>query len=447
VTADNKKSLGAVQQRIWDVARSIADKESYRQIVILSFKGVNYLFVKQYGLEGDAKSIYSKESKMVPTSLFKETVRDAGFDGLRYVDLNFELFSVKGIESQDKWLRETLKNISFEVSLVKLTKGSDSEIESTHSFPSILGASDRSGGHTRRFFRSRRISVGNYTISALPQHLLAAAFNPLMLKEYARDNRAAHKYFEFVEQHPYSNSLLYVADKNHFEFFIALTDDSGEGESSLVSKIKLIMDFVFRDVESYFTDEGDEAAVARALGYSDEEYEIINEAFIGPWPDDIETESLLEDWVWPESISIRLLHMDIDPSRGTPDYDSITIQDFHETRSGWSRTNFAKIEPSAYLERLKQQHKKHKEANAVVDMSIELAIPIEELDLTVRSYNCLKREGINTVGELIKLGEEEWGSIKNLGSKQVDEILEKLVSGGLGYLIRPSEWPFEEEKH
>jgi DNA-directed RNA polymerase subunit alpha len=63
----------------------------------------------------------------------------------------------------------------------------------------------------------------------------------------------------------------------------------------------------------------------------------------------------------------------------------------------------------------------------------ELAMPIEQLDLTVRSYNCLKREGINTVAELIALTEDELMNIRNFGSKSVDEVRDKLTSMGLRF--------------
>lgn len=66
-------------------------------------------------------------------------------------------------------------------------------------------------------------------------------------------------------------------------------------------------------------------------------------------------------------------------------------------------------------------------------VSPELALPIEELDLTVRSYNCLKREGINTVSELIGLTEDQLMNIRNFGSKSVDEVRDKLVSMGLSF--------------
>jgi DNA-directed RNA polymerase subunit alpha len=63
----------------------------------------------------------------------------------------------------------------------------------------------------------------------------------------------------------------------------------------------------------------------------------------------------------------------------------------------------------------------------------ELATPIEDLDLTVRSYNCLKREGINTVSELIALSEDQLMNIRNFGSKSVDEVRDKLASMGLKF--------------
>jgi DNA-directed RNA polymerase subunit alpha len=67
------------------------------------------------------------------------------------------------------------------------------------------------------------------------------------------------------------------------------------------------------------------------------------------------------------------------------------------------------------------------------NLSPELAMAIEELDLTVRSYNCLKREGINTVAELINLSEDQLMNIRNFGSKSVDEVRDKLTSMGLKF--------------
>ncbi|HZY66672.1 MAG TPA: DNA-directed RNA polymerase subunit alpha [Rubrobacteraceae bacterium] len=56
--------------------------------------------------------------------------------------------------------------------------------------------------------------------------------------------------------------------------------------------------------------------------------------------------------------------------------------------------------------------------------------PVEELELTVRSYNCLKREGVDTVGQLATMTEEELMNIRNLGMKSVDEIRSKLSEMG-----------------
>ena len=56
---------------------------------------------------------------------------------------------------------------------------------------------------------------------------------------------------------------------------------------------------------------------------------------------------------------------------------------------------------------------------------------IEELDLSVRSYNCLKRAGINTVGDLIQKNEEEMMRVRNLGRKSLKEVVQKLRERGL----------------
>lgn len=60
-----------------------------------------------------------------------------------------------------------------------------------------------------------------------------------------------------------------------------------------------------------------------------------------------------------------------------------------------------------------------------------LEMTIEELDLSVRSYNCLKRAGINTVEELVRKTEEEMMKVRNLGKKSLEEVQNKLSELGL----------------
>ena len=60
-----------------------------------------------------------------------------------------------------------------------------------------------------------------------------------------------------------------------------------------------------------------------------------------------------------------------------------------------------------------------------------LGMTIEELDMSVRSFNCLKRAGINTVEDLINKTEEEMIRVRNLGKKSLEEVIAKLHSLGL----------------
>lgn len=61
-----------------------------------------------------------------------------------------------------------------------------------------------------------------------------------------------------------------------------------------------------------------------------------------------------------------------------------------------------------------------------------LEMTIEELDLSVRSYNCLKRAGINTVEELSRKTDEDMMKVRNLGRKSLEEVQKKLIELGLG---------------
>jgi len=66
------------------------------------------------------------------------------------------------------------------------------------------------------------------------------------------------------------------------------------------------------------------------------------------------------------------------------------------------------------------------------ESSRNLEKPIEDLDLSVRSYNCLKRAGIHTLGELIEKTEEDMMKVRNLGKKSLKEVKQKLEELGLG---------------
>ncbi|WP_294974038.1 DNA-directed RNA polymerase subunit alpha [uncultured Leuconostoc sp.] len=78
------------------------------------------------------------------------------------------------------------------------------------------------------------------------------------------------------------------------------------------------------------------------------------------------------------------------------------------------------------------------EANVMVEVepvavSASDSAPIEDLDLSVRSYNCLKRAGINTIVELTDRTEADMMKVRNLGRKSLDEIQEKLTEMSLGF--------------
>ncbi len=69
-------------------------------------------------------------------------------------------------------------------------------------------------------------------------------------------------------------------------------------------------------------------------------------------------------------------------------------------------------------------------------MAEQMSTPIEQLDFTVRSYNCLKREGVHTIGELLGRSEADLMDIRNFGQKSIDEVKAKMVS--LGMVLKDS---------
>ncbi|MGL4393190.1 MAG: DNA-directed RNA polymerase subunit alpha [Fusobacteriaceae bacterium] len=82
------------------------------------------------------------------------------------------------------------------------------------------------------------------------------------------------------------------------------------------------------------------------------------------------------------------------------------------------------------LEQLRTEVEVEAEDEPDDDEPIENTEKIEELDLTVRSFNCLKKAGIETIGDIAKLSTNELTKIKNLGKKSFDEIVERMLERG-----------------
>lgn len=78
-------------------------------------------------------------------------------------------------------------------------------------------------------------------------------------------------------------------------------------------------------------------------------------------------------------------------------------------------------------------------------VAADMALPVEDLELTVRSYNCLKREGIHSVGELVARSEADLMDIRNFGAKSIDEVKEKLTE--LGMSLKDSPAGFDPSLH
>ncbi len=121
------------------------------------------------------------------------------------------------------------------------------------------------------------------------------------------------------------------------------------------------------------------------------------------------------------------------------DYDKLTLE-------VWTNGSLKPEEATSLGAKIMSEHlnlfigltEKAKEAEIMVEKEEDekekvLEMPIEELDLSVRSYNCLKRAGINTVDELAKKTPEEMMKVRNLGKKSLQEIQNKLAELGLSF--------------
>ena len=90
------------------------------------------------------------------------------------------------------------------------------------------------------------------------------------------------------------------------------------------------------------------------------------------------------------------------------------------------------LKPFIELEKTVEEINMIKEVVEVTEDKFE-NMPIEELELSVRSYNCLKRAGIATVAELTQKTEDEMMKVRNLGKKSLKEVKEKLLENNLSF--------------
>ncbi len=127
------------------------------------------------------------------------------------------------------------------------------------------------------------------------------------------------------------------------------------------------------------------------------------------------------------------------------DYDKLTFEI-------WTDGSISPVESVAVGARIMREHLNlfinlYDNADDIGDIMVEKnedqkvrtleKMPIEELELSVRSFNCLKRANINTVENLINKSEDDMMNVRNLGRKSLEEIKDKLEELGLG--LRASE--------
>ena len=119
------------------------------------------------------------------------------------------------------------------------------------------------------------------------------------------------------------------------------------------------------------------------------------------------------------------------------DYDKLTLEI-------WTNGSIKPDEAASYAAKILTEHLMHfinlTDRIQGVEIMVEkeeskkekiLEMNIEDLDLSVRSYNCLKRAGINTVEELVQRDEDEMMKVRNLGRKSLEEVQQKLAQLGL----------------
>ena len=124
----------------------------------------------------------------------------------------------------------------------------------------------------------------------------------------------------------------------------------------------------------------------------------------------------------------------------TVDYDKLTIEVWTDgSLKAYEALSLAAKVMTGHLELFVDLSETAKNTQVMVEKAESkreriLEMPIEELELSVRSYNCLKRAGISTVEDLANKSQEDMMKVRNLGKKSLDEVTNKLHSLGLDFV-------------
>ena len=121
------------------------------------------------------------------------------------------------------------------------------------------------------------------------------------------------------------------------------------------------------------------------------------------------------------------------------DYDKLTIEVWTDgSLKAYEALSLAAKVMTGHLELFVDLSETAKNTKVMVEKAESkreriLEMPIEELELSVRSYNCLKRAGIATVEDLTNKSQEDMMKVRNLGKKSLDEVTNKLIALGLNF--------------
>ena len=116
-------------------------------------------------------------------------------------------------------------------------------------------------------------------------------------------------------------------------------------------------------------------------------------------------------------------------------YEPVTLEEYHQLRQDYWELmgRYERVKEEALEEAMRNMYDAEVQIAAVKReiAAQEMATPIEELELSVRSYNCLLRAGVKTVSDLASMPLDKLERVRNLGKKSLEEVLDRLKAFGI----------------
>lgn len=370
MNSNNHPELSGEDLEVWELALASSFSEDARDEIMVIFKDqMSYYFAGPDGYHNyrqDPSNVFGSDPSIqwVPISSPSDeaevlTSQEASSTWDTRVNKDLpKLFRLAGKSNREDYLTAAISNVWMGFSIIK----ADHLMEQTREYISPLEGFglENSKKSLRSFFTGRGITLGIYGLTKMSDVMLDIFLQKSNLGVFA-DSRKVDRLTTPGDYGATNNCNVigYDVAQNSIFVQVCLTQKTSMSDSKLISALEGLFGFLFDSVDEYIKgSEPFENYLPRILGVAKEDLEAMLEdsggldLFFDDW-DLYGGDSSL--WFSPDIVQVFITKATDDPSFGVPTERTQTEFTVLETRANFKKTNFAAVDPGAYLSRLSQQ--------------------------------------------------------------------------------------------